>query len=76
MHAKKICITVFVLQFFYSMLLDAVEGDLSSRQMYLKQILSALPPERPKRGRGVFAASRTARGRKILCLLVALTAYR
>jgi len=45
------------------MLLDAVEGDLSSRQMYLKQILSALPLERPERGRGgVFAGSRTTRG--------------
>jgi len=30
---------------------DAAQGDLPARQMYLKRLLSVLPPERPERGR-------------------------
>lgn len=51
MCAKRICIAVFLLQFVCCLSSDVAQSDLTSCQMYLRQIQSVLPPERPHRGR-------------------------
>jgi len=51
MRVKGICLIVFFLQFVYGMLSNTIQADLRKSQMYLEQIQSVLPAEKPNRGR-------------------------
>ena len=50
MYTKKFHLVLFSLQLIFSIQSNAAQDNLSRRKMYLKQILSVMPAEKPSRG--------------------------